>query len=332
MEANRFWKLSWSEPFDAYLTQLRNRAESCEYQDPNRMIRDKIVFTAPGKLQEILLRETKLTLDKTIDLCRIYESSIKQTQEMQATASNCNETSFRPSSAIQTIKRSANRPNTKQLQPVSVPNINCHFCGKTHKYGRNCCPAYGKECARCHGRNHFKATCRRQIHQVHDEDYDQTDLENGVGLEANASFPTPTICETNYTLHAVGKSQLTALLRINNTSVRFQLDTGADINTINKRFVRPEQINPTQKMLTMWNKTKLKPEGETILNVTNPKNSTTHSVKFVVVNDLLNCLLGLETVQMMNLISVNAESFIAKIAANDDLGNLGVVFCMLILY
>ena len=160
---------------------------------------------------------------------------------------------------------------------------------------------------------------------MHDEDYDQTDLENDVGLEANASFPTPTIYDPNYTLHAVGKSQLTALLRINNTNVRFQLDTGADINTINKRFVRPEQINPTQKVLTMWNKTKLKPEGETILNVTNPKNSTTHSVKFVVVNDSLNCLLGLETVQMMNLISVNAESFIAKIATNDDLGNLGVV-------
>ena len=60
MESHRFWKLSWSEPFDVYLTQLRNRAESCEYQDPNRMIRDKIVFTAPGKLQEILLREIKL--------------------------------------------------------------------------------------------------------------------------------------------------------------------------------------------------------------------------------------------------------------------------------
>ena len=159
MESHRFWKLYRSEPFDAYLTQLRNRAESCEYQDPNRMIRDKIVFTAPGKLQEMLLRETKLTLDKAIDLCRIYESSIKQ----------------------------------------------------------------------------------------------------------------------------------------------------------------------TQKMLTMWNKTKLKPEGKTILKVTNPKNSTTHSVKFVVVSDSLNCLLGLNTVQMMNLIRVNAESFIAKIAANDDLGKLGVV-------
>ena len=77
---------------------------------------------------------------------------------------------------------------------------------------------------------------RRQIHQAHDKDYGQTDLENDVGLKANASFATPIIHEPNYTLHAVGKSQLTALLRINSTNVRFQLDTGTDINTINKRF------------------------------------------------------------------------------------------------
>ena len=325
MESHRFWKLSWSEPFHAYLTQLRSRVEACEYHDANRMIRDKIVFTAPGKLQEILLRETQLTLDKAIDLCRIYESSIKQAQEMQATPSNYNETSVRPSNAIQTIKRSANRLNTKPHQQERVPNIDCRFCGKNHKYGRNFCPAYGKQCTRCHGRNHFKATCQRQIHQVHDEDHVQTDREDDLDLAADAVFATPTLYAPNYTLHAVGKSQLTALLRINDTNVRFQLDTGADINTINKRFVRPEQIYPTQKMLTMWNKTKLKPEGEATLNVTNPKNAMTHSVKFMVVNDSLNCLLGLETVQMMNLISVNAESFIAKITANDDLGNLGVV-------
>ena len=117
-------------------------------------------------------------------------------------------------------------------------------------------------------------------------------------------------------------SQLTALLRINNTNLRFQLDTGADIHTINKHFVRPEQNNLTQKMLTIWNKIKLKPEGKIILNVTNAKNSMTHFVKFVVVDDSVNCLLGLQTVQMMNLVSVNAESFIAKLAANDVLGNL----------
>jgi len=295
MESHRFWNVMWCEPFDTFLTELRNRAEACEYQDVNRMIKDKIVFTAPNKLQEILLRENELTLDKAIDLCRMFESSIKHTREMQAHSNNFKEISTRPNTgnAIQAINRTASRPN-KPYQPDNVPNtIDCRFCGKTHKYGRNYCPAYGKQCSRCHGRNHFKVNCRRQIHQVQDRDEDycqEIDLENDIGL---AKAPVP-MHEPNYMLHAVGKSQLTALLRINDTNVRFQLDTGADINTINKCFVKPEQIKPTSKMLTMWNKTKLKPEGEAILKVLNPKNSTTHSVKFMVVNDSLNCLLGLE--------------------------------------
>jgi hypothetical protein len=39
------------------------------------MIRDKIVFTVQGKLQELLLREDKLSLDKAIQICRAYEQS-----------------------------------------------------------------------------------------------------------------------------------------------------------------------------------------------------------------------------------------------------------------
>ena len=49
-----------------------------------------------------------------------------------------------------------------------------------------------------------------------------------------------------------------------------------------------------------------------------------HAVKCMVVDDSLNCLLGVETVQAMNLISVSAQCFIARIACSDDLGNLGV--------
>lgn len=41
------------------------------------MIRDKIVFSANGKLQELLLREEKLDLEKCIQICRAYEQSNK---------------------------------------------------------------------------------------------------------------------------------------------------------------------------------------------------------------------------------------------------------------
>ena len=46
------------------------------------MIRDKIVFTAKGKVQELLLRESKLDPQKAIDICRAYEQSTQYVKEM----------------------------------------------------------------------------------------------------------------------------------------------------------------------------------------------------------------------------------------------------------
>ena len=40
----------------------------CDYDDVDRMIRDKIVFSASGKLQELLLRYTNLTLGIAIEM------------------------------------------------------------------------------------------------------------------------------------------------------------------------------------------------------------------------------------------------------------------------
>ena len=80
--AYRFWNARWKEPFDAYLTELRTMAALCEYDDVDRMIRDKIVFSASGKLQELLLRDTNLTLGIAIDICRAFKMTHRQVKEM----------------------------------------------------------------------------------------------------------------------------------------------------------------------------------------------------------------------------------------------------------
>ena len=56
------------EPFDVFLTELRSMAELCDYADLERMPRDKIVFSAHGKLQELLLCDNKLTLDNAVSI------------------------------------------------------------------------------------------------------------------------------------------------------------------------------------------------------------------------------------------------------------------------
>ncbi|KAI0240365.1 hypothetical protein LSAT2_008908, partial [Lamellibrachia satsuma] len=95
------------------------------------------------------------------------------------------------------------------------------------------------------------------------------------------------------------------MMQVNNCDVRFQLDTGADINTINQRFVRKEQVRKTNEKLVMWNGTKMTPKGIVRLPTTNLKTGNTEDVDFVVVENGLTCLIGSATTQAMGLMTVH---------------------------
>ena len=72
----RFWERSKTvgQTFDEFLTQPRTLALSCEFAEPDNMIRGKIVFsTDDPALKERLLREPKLDLQKTVGICRSSE-------------------------------------------------------------------------------------------------------------------------------------------------------------------------------------------------------------------------------------------------------------------
>jgi hypothetical protein len=75
------------EPIDNYVTDLRNKAQQCEFEHlSDGLIRDRIV-TQCGIQDETyrarLLRETDLTLKKAIDICRAQEMSTKQLKSLK---------------------------------------------------------------------------------------------------------------------------------------------------------------------------------------------------------------------------------------------------------
>ena len=50
--------MTYHEPFDSFLTDLRSRANLSNFGDvKDRILRDKIVFSVTDKVQELLLRE-----------------------------------------------------------------------------------------------------------------------------------------------------------------------------------------------------------------------------------------------------------------------------------
>ena len=74
-----------NQPVDDFINELRTKAQECEFLElTESLIRDRIVCGINNlKLQERLLREPDLTLDRAILLCKADEDTIKQTTEIQ---------------------------------------------------------------------------------------------------------------------------------------------------------------------------------------------------------------------------------------------------------
>ena len=249
LESHRFWNTPYQEPFDKFLTELKTRAASCNFQEKDRMMRDKIVFTVTGKLQELLLRVDGLTLEKAVKVCRAYEQSTKQVKEFKDSsnpsnsATKVNKVAQKPTPRVPRNKKSEGGTRHAKKDNEGM-KISCNFCGYEHEKIKEKCPAWGKTFDKCKGRNHFKSKCKK----VHAISHSHDGNDN---------------CDDQW-LMAVShkKDSINATLTVNDHPVRFQDDSAADVNTICQKHVRKHQVSPTTVRLNMWNKTNLKPLGK----------------------------------------------------------------------
>ena len=198
--------------YDQYRTALRKLAEGCDFESttPDEILRNRLVFgIKDSKVKERLLRESKLTLEKTDEICRAAESMLAQ---MKVVEDNTEGTV----SAVQTDQDNPSRSKSKTINAIRE----CGNCGRKHdQQRREFCPAYGKVCNRCSKLNHFAVKCRsgkaknKQV-QVVDED------------KVDEVFPTEVAAVS---LH---DSHLVTLKLESGSYLRFQVDTEAQCNVI----------------------------------------------------------------------------------------------------
>ena len=237
IESHRFWNLPYREPFDVFLTDLRSRADLCNFSDQkDRLLRDKLVFSVTGKMQELLLREKGLDLWKTIEICRSMENSVLRQQEMSMLHIDkvvCGSVSAnRPASGVK------HQEERKEEKHDAV--LDCNFCGRSHVGKKTSCPAWGKVCRRCQGRNHFQVKCRCvqaiSYSSGFEGEYRDDGGERKTSLRAVTSTDWYFDEQDNRTflssMTSAASGRVTALMCVGNQEVRFQLDCGADVNTI----------------------------------------------------------------------------------------------------
>ena len=121
-------------------------------------------------------------------------------------------------------------------------------------------------------------------------------------------------------------NSLTAVVNVNKC-VHFQLDSGAQTNTIRKKYVREEQGRQLSSTLRVYGSASLKTLGEVGLCVTNLKSNEEMYVTFTFVSNKLQGFFRTWCSIEMNLIKVNGEKFISKLNAQSklDLGEATLV-------
>lgn len=132
---------------------------------------DRIVCgTVDNALRERLLRETGLTLDKCVTMCRAAETTRAKAKELR-----------RGETTVHAVHKEQRKKKTftkQKDQKEKSAEFKCDKCGGSHK--PKWCPAFGKSCNNCGKSNHYarccKAASKQKVHTVDEEEEDDEEF------------------------------------------------------------------------------------------------------------------------------------------------------------
>ncbi|XP_055527227.1 uncharacterized protein K02A2.6-like [Wyeomyia smithii] len=157
------------ESIDDYSARLKTLAKLAKLGNlENELITFKIVTANRwSQLRTKMLSMTDITLMKAVDMYRAEEIAAKRSLDL----------------AMSTPKTAdVNKVNKDKSVKGS---LRCKFCGDRHEFSKGSCPALGKRCYKCNGKNHFGKVCKankrpqnrrsRRIKEVKDESSESND-------------------------------------------------------------------------------------------------------------------------------------------------------------
>ena len=323
--------------FDSFLMDIKKLVKTCGFdQQEDRMLRNRIVIGIDDKqTQKKMLEMDSLDLEKAIKIGRASEVTKQQTKEMQkqrhtqSTSTtidavnlsnnkynmknkgssskvydnvykNFNNNNFNRNSNFNNNNRQI---NSAQHESTSSNNFNinnknkynnnsnifrnhkCSKCNYQHDFGQ--CRAYGKTCSNCNGLNHFAVVCKskKKIREIH---FQSSESEDEFQINI---------------LEKANKNTWHELVRIEDSLLRFKLDTGAEVNVLPYRYLKKLKNFKLRK-----NKNKLQAYGGTNIEslgqiqcVCLAKNSIS-MLTFEIIDTLSSPILGLDGCLKLNLI------------------------------
>ncbi len=289
------------ETFDCFVTDLKLKAQSCDFGDlKDSMIRDQIVYGIYDKrTRERLLRDAQLTLEEAERQCHASELA----QHHAKTFSETGITAGHDGAKVAVVKNKM-KGNTAQRKSTEDATYSCKRCGGRHEPRQ--CPAYGKKCSKCNGKNHFAKQCLskskpKSVRLVEETDLSETFFVGMVSCDNSQTEQEDT--EENVGCSENGDTWLVSL-QINGAIVALRIDTGAQANLISMTDINAMKEKPKiikkRVPLKDYNGKDIESKGQCRLKVT-VKNKT-YNVLFSVVPEGRESLLGGFALNTLNLV------------------------------
>ena len=308
-----FSQTQGDDMISSFISRLRKFASTCNFGAlRDELIRDKLVLSCNDvSLRRRLLREKDLSLSQAIDLAITFEETKSQIQRIDGPVpSTSADSQVHKVRSSKPNKAKSSQAKSKSTQPRMISH--CKFCGSSHRYGRQYCPANGTTCTACNKSNHFSTVCKskrsssykskRKVHSLEDtgahspSDYDSDDDSRvyTVGL---------THPNSSYTF--------TAGVRIpfkgDWSTIAFQIDSGSQLNIIKytdlARVMKVPRFQKSNVSMTCYSGDKIESLGQLELQL--DVNGCREVFHFQVVENATISLLSGPACQALGLITFN---------------------------
>ena len=327
-ERYEFWSRNFKtdEPFDTWVTFLRNKAKQCEFgEQQDSLIRDKIVYGIRDlAVKERLLREPDLTLGKCLDICRSVESSRQQAKSMmsQVESTEPAEVNIVKKKTFHNFRQGNSQSSHAHSRKFQITK--CYYCGDSHTKGK--CPAFGKTCGKCGNKNHFASVCRgagRTDNKHRERSHGSRQQKYGKSVHALEMLDKGSdglfIGALNTSSH-----KWQEVLLVEGMGCHFRLDTGADANVMPMATVAKlgldNQLSPTKQPLRAFGGSRIMPLGVIDLQTVCKRTGISLMLQFYVTDTADIAILGNQACEDFGLIHrVFAVDSVAPIENKDTL-------------
>lgn len=157
----RQMKQEMDERIEIFAMRLRTQAERCEFGDQlESNIKDQITEGCTSNLlRRKILERGDDDFDSILKLAKVIET-VSEQQKMFDRHDNHSKTQM----TTEEVNQIQERSTYKRPAENRINNASCGRCGYNgHKSADNKCPAIGKTCAKCGGKNHFARKCNTRV-------------------------------------------------------------------------------------------------------------------------------------------------------------------------